>query len=97
MLQQLAQRAPEDPFPQYGVAMELRKQGRVDEAVAAFGALCERHPAYVPCYLMYGELLAKHGRTAEAAAIFYRGIAAARDAGDGHALGELESARAALP
>jgi tetratricopeptide (TPR) repeat protein len=96
MLRQLAERSPGDPFPQYGLAMELRKRGAHDEAVAAFEQLATRHPAYVPGYLMYGNLLRELARTDDARAVYDRGIAAAQQAGDSHAQGELESARAEL-
>ncbi|MBX7081539.1 MAG: tetratricopeptide repeat protein [Nannocystaceae bacterium] len=97
MLRELAAKHPGDPFPQYGLAMELRRRGELEPAEAAFAELAQRHPGYVPCYLMYGEMLSKQGRTADAAAVFDRGIAAAQAAGDGHALSELQSARAGLP
>lgn len=96
MLRQLAERAPGDPFPQYGLAMELKKRGDHDGAVAAFTALADRHPGYVPGYLMFGNLLRELGRLEDARAIYDRGIAAAGVAGDSHAQGELQSARAEL-
>ncbi len=97
MLQQLAVRTPGDPFPQYGLAMELRKRGEHPGAAAAFAELALRHPAYVPCYLMYGNLLRELGRNDEAASVYERGIEAADAAGDQHAKGELQAARAELP
>ncbi len=96
MLRQMAERTPGDPFPQYGLAMELRKRGAHDDAVAAFTVLAERHPGYVPAYLMCGNLLRELGRLPEATLVYDRGIAAATAAGDHHAAGELESARAEL-
>jgi hypothetical protein len=96
MLRQMVERAPGDPFPKYGLAMELRKRGAHDEAVAAFTDLTTTHAGYVPAYLMFGNLLRELGRAADAIAVLDRGIAAARTAGDHHALSELESARAEL-
>ena len=99
MLRQLAQARPGDPFPRYGLAMELRKRGEDGqvEAVAVFESLLADHPGYVPTYLMYGTLLRERGEPARAAQVLVRGIEAARTAGDDHALGELEAARAELP
>ena len=54
-------------------------------------------PAYVPAYLMAGNHLARTGDPTGAAAVYERGLAAAKAAGDDHALGELEAARAELP
>lgn len=96
MLRQLAERSPGDPFPKYGLAMELRKRGAHDEAVAAFHDLTTTHRGYVPAYLMFGNMLRELGRNDEAIEVLDRGIAAAQQAGDSHALSELESARAEL-
>lgn len=96
MLRKLAEARPGDPFPRYGLAMELAKR-EDDEAIAVFEALLRDHPTYVPSYLMFGNLLIKRGDRAKAAGVLERGIEAARAAGDEHALGELSSARAELP
>lgn len=96
MLRQMAERAAGDPFPQYGLAMELRKRGDHEGAAAAFAVLAERHPGYVAAYLMYGNLLRELGRTDDAVAIYDRGMDVAAKAGDQHAAGELQSARAEL-
>lgn len=96
MLRQMAAARPGDPFPRYGLAMELVKR-EDDEAVAVFDALLTDHPSYVPSYLMFGTLLVRRGEPARAAEVLDRGIAAARAAGDDHALGELQAARAELP
>ncbi len=96
MLRQFASQRPDDPFPQYGLAMELRKRGELAEANAAFARLMERHPAYIAAYLMAGNCLVASGEPAEAVTVYERGIAAARAAGDAHALSELEAARAEL-
>ena len=95
-LRRIAAQRPDDPFPQYGLAMELRQSGAHDEALAAFDALAARAPDYVPQYLMHGQLLAELGRAAEARAVLERGLAVAAKKGDGHAASELASALAAL-
>lgn len=96
LLRKMAEARPGDPFPRYGLAMELAKR-EDDEAVVVFEALLRDHPGYVPSYLMFGNFLVKRGERARAAAVLDRGIEAARAAGDDHALGELSSARAELP
>lgn len=96
MLRQFVAQKPGDPFPRYGLAMELKKRGQLAEAVAEFRDLLARSPDYVPAYLMAGNTLVDHGDRAGAIDILTRGVAAARAAGDAHALGELESALAAL-
>ncbi len=92
MLRRMAAAKPDDPFPAYGLAMELTKQGEREEARSTFSALVQRHPDYVPCYLMFGNLLAKIGERDDAARIYAAGIEAANRAGDDHARGELQAA-----
>lgn len=96
MLKSMAQARPDDPFPTYGLAMELKKLGQLDEAKATFSSLLERHPTYVPSYLMFANLLVERGETPQATSILDRGIEVARNAGEEHALSELEAARAEL-
>ena len=76
--------------------MELNKRGLAAQANAAFVELMSRHPGYVPAYLMAGNALLAQGDREGARDVFTRGITAAQSAGDSHALGELEAARAAL-
>jgi predicted Zn-dependent protease len=85
-----------DPMAWYGLAMEYRTLGRTDEALQTFSALRQSHPAYVPTFLMCGQMLAGAGRRDEAREWLEAGIAAARAAKNSHALGELEEALATL-
>ncbi|HEY0194403.1 MAG TPA: hypothetical protein VGC42_24990 [Kofleriaceae bacterium] len=85
-------RAPADPFPRYGLAMEYRTRGDLAEAWTAFSDLLDNFPDYVPTYLMAGGTLVSLGRKDEAATVYRRGIEAASRKGDGHARGELETA-----
>lgn len=96
MLKQFIEQNPEDPFPRYGLAMELVQRGERAAAREAFEDLVNRSPDYVATYLMYGNLLAEDGDGAEAGAIFRRGIEVARAGGDGHAASELAAALADL-
>ena len=85
-----------DSFAFYGLGMEYRKEGRVDDAIATFERLKSKDPDYVPMYLMAGQALIDAGRTEEARSWLESGIQAARAKHDSHALGELESALAGL-
>jgi|SRR5690606_14313372 len=93
MLEKLVGTKPDDPFPRYGLAMEYKKLGRNDDAVRAFETLSEGHPAYIPAYLMHGNLLEAMGRSEQAAAVYGQGMKVAREAGDDHALEELQAAQ----
>ncbi len=94
MLRSMVAAKPDDPFPAYGLAMELTKTGALDEARATFDALTKAHPEYVPAYLMFGNLLVRMGDKDAAGVTYDAGIAAATQAGDDHARGELEQAKA---
>lgn len=95
-LEQHCKTAAADSFAFYGLAMEYRKEGRAEDAIATFGTLRERDPGYVAMYLMAGQTLLDANRPEEARAWLEAGLGAARRKGDSHALGELESALAAL-
>ena len=87
-------RTPTDPFPRYGLAMELKTRGELAEAWATFQELIEKFPDYVPTYLMAGGTLVALGRKDEAATVYRQGIEVAQRRGDQHARRELESALA---
>ena len=85
-----------DSFAFYGLAMEYRKEGRVDDAIATFSKLRAKDPDYVPMYLMAGQTLIDAGRTEDAVTWLKSGIEVAQKKRDSHALGELESALAGI-
>ncbi len=90
------EKSPHDPFARYSLAMSYRSLGRGQDAAREFDELRRRQPDYVPTYLMLGQVLESLGRTADAAAAYQGGIAAATRAGDEHARGELGQALEAL-
>ncbi len=90
------ERTPTDPFPRYGLAMELKAQGALAEAWTAFEELITRFPDYVPTYLMAGGTLVALARKDEAADIYRKGIEVATRRGDQHARRELEAALAEI-
>lgn len=91
-IRKIVAQQPNDAFARYGLAMELKNEGLLDEAHTTFEELERGHPEYVAQYLMHGNLLIAMKRPDEARAVLERGIAAARKTGNGHALGELEQA-----
>lgn len=96
MLEKLLENGQADSFARYALALEYKKETRFDEALVQFQALREHDPRYIPQYLMTGQLLIELGRTEEARTVLSQGAEAARSAHDHHALGEIESALAAL-
>jgi predicted Zn-dependent protease len=85
-------KTPEDPFPRYGLAMEHKTRGELDQAWAVFSELLEQFPDYVATYLMAGGTLVGLDRKPEAADIYRRGVEVATRRGDQHARRELEAA-----
>ena len=89
-------RSPADPFPRYGLAMEYKGSGALDEAWVTFEELLTKFPDYVPTYLMAGQTLIALGRTERALDVLRTGIDVAAKKGDLHAKKELETALAEL-
>ena len=96
MLKAFIAQRPNDPFPRYGLALEHKNAGQLEEAWAVFEALMNEHPTYTAAYLHAGNVLVALGERDEARAVYERGIAACARKGDAHARGELEGALAAL-
>jgi tetratricopeptide (TPR) repeat protein len=97
MLKAFIAQRPADPFPRYGLALELKNAGQLEEASGVFAALMKDHPTYTAAYLHAGNTAVALGRPDDARAIYTRGIEACKTASDGHARGELEGALASLP
>jgi predicted RNA polymerase sigma factor len=97
MFDNMINKGSEDPFVYYGRAMELRGLGRSSESLDAFRELRARFSAYVPQYLMAGQLAAELGDVSLARESFEQGLQQAQLAGDSHAHSELTSALATLP
>ena len=97
MLEQMVAKGAADSFALYALALEYAGLDRIDEAVSTFTSLRAKDPGYVPMYLMCGSTLTKAGRPADAREWLVEGVTVARAKGDSHALGEIESALAALP
>lgn len=90
-LEEFVSRQPDDAFSRYGLAMECMNSGDTQAADSHFRELLQRNSSYVPAYLMYGQFLARESRKEEARTILMQGIAAATQAGNSHALSEMQS------
>lgn len=95
-LMQFVAQNPRDPFPRYGLAIELKNAGRLDDAERVFDELMTAFPDYTPAYLHAGNVLVALGKRTAAAEIYRNGIAACGRKRDSHAQGELEAALTAL-
>ena len=95
-LQSFIAQMPGDPFPRYGLAMELKRAGNLEEAHRTFTELMEKFPDYTAAYLHAGGVLVALGRKEEAADVYRKGVEACTQKRDHHAKGELEAALADL-
>jgi predicted Zn-dependent protease len=93
-LEQTTRAGTADSFAWYALALEYRRESRVDDTIATFEALKARDPGYLPMYLMAGQTLIEAGKAEQAVTWLESGIVLAREKGDGKALGELETALA---
>jgi len=76
--------------------MELKSSGDLAGAWSTFDALIAEHPDYIASYAPAGEVLVALGRTADARAIYGKGMAACTRKNDAHMRDNLEDALAAL-
>jgi tetratricopeptide (TPR) repeat protein len=96
VLEEFVEKAPNDAFSRYGLAMECMSNGDPFAAIRQFGLLLEKNADYVPAYLMYGQLLARESRKEEARQVLSQGMVAAAKKGDSHAASEMEALLADL-
>ena len=92
MLEGLSRAGKADSFALYALAMEYRKEGRGEEALATFQTLRTKDADYLPMYLMAGQLLLEAERSSDARIWLEAGVALAIRKGDGKAKNELEAA-----
>jgi len=93
---QFVEANPKEPFPRYGLAIELKNTNRLEEAERVFSELLNRFPDYTPAYLHAGNVLRELGRKDDAVKVYRAGVEACVRKRDAHAQGELETALAAL-
>ena len=91
LLEEFIAKKPEDAFSRYGLALECANTGDTAAADVHFRVLNDRHPDYIPAYLMYAQMLARESRSADARQVLTKGILEAGKKGDGHARSEMES------
>ena len=96
VLRSFAEKRPQDPFPRYALAMELKTSGDGEGAWRAFEALIAEHPDYLASYAPAGGVLIELDRLDDAHLVYGKGIEACTRQGDAHARDHLESALAAL-
>lgn len=92
VLKKMVESGQADSFARYALALELKKEGLLEESLEAFQALRDADPNYLPQYLMAGQMLIDAGRQTDARTWLEPGLALAQRLGDGKAAGEIQSA-----
>ncbi len=88
--------APDEAFPRYALALELKGKGDAAGAALELQELIRRKADYLAAYLQLGMILQTLGQTDAARDAFQRGQAVARQQGNTHTLSELTQALEAL-
>lgn len=96
-LEAMLEKTPEDIFLNFGLAMELVKEGATDRALAQLDRVLELDPRYTAAHYQKGSTLIALGRNDEARAVLTAGVNAAKETGDAHTERELLELMATLP
>ena len=91
-LKQFLETNPHDPFVMHALALEYVKLGEDGMAKELFVSILDRDPLYTGTYYHLAKLFERTGHTEEARQVYQQGIEACRNAGDNHALRELQNA-----
>jgi tetratricopeptide (TPR) repeat protein len=92
VLRSMIAQDPKNTFARYGLAMELIKAGKPDDAVEEFRTLLAHNPDYAAGYFHAGRTLEDMGRIDEAREMYEQGIAVTTRTGDTHTRSELQAA-----
>ena len=90
-LEQMLEKSPQDVFLNFGLAVELAKEGRTDEALAQFDRVLRLDPSYLTAHFQKGSTLIAAGRVPDARAALTAGITAAQTGGDLHAASQMQT------
>ena len=91
-LKAMIEARPEEAFPRYGLAMEHKGAGELEEALPLFQELLELHPGYLPAYYHFGTTLRALEDHERAREVYQKGIRVAEEKGETHAREELQEA-----
>ena len=91
-LRQFIAARPDQPFPRYALALELKGGGDAAGAADELDQLVAKVPDYLAAYLQLGMLQQELGRVPAARATLQAGQKVASAKGDTHTLSELTTA-----
>ncbi len=96
-LRKFIEAQPDEAFPRYALALELKGGGDAAGAAVELDELLRRKPDYLAAYLQQGMLLQTLERPSDARAALSRGQELARQKNDQHTLSELTAALESMP
>lgn len=88
---------PRNLLALYGMAMERKNRGDLNQAAKDFERVIEVNPQYAAAYFHGGQTYEQLGRVEDAKLIYQRGIEITSRTGDGHTRAELQGALDMLP
>jgi tetratricopeptide (TPR) repeat protein len=92
ILKSMVEQNPADSFSRYGLAMEYRNIGDLEDAMREFHELRRLNPEYAATYFHAGQTLERLGKIEEAREMYQEGIEVTTRKGDMHARSELQGA-----
>lgn len=96
-IHKLLEAEPDDVFLNYSLAMELTKQGSVDQALEAFSRVLELDSTYTAAYYHQAKTCIEAGRHDQARDILATGMSTAKAANDMHAHDEMQDLLDMIP
>ncbi len=91
-IKEMLESEPGDSFLRYAFAIELEKEGKMEESIYQIEHLLQTTPLYSGAYYKLGQLLELTGQKKKAADVYNKGIAVAQQLGQAKALRELREA-----
>lgn len=86
----MLEKTPDDAFLHFGLAMELMKEGRTEDALERFDRVLQIDPTYTAAHFHKGNTLIGLKRTDEAREILTAGLQATIKIGNKHAQREMQ-------
>jgi tetratricopeptide (TPR) repeat protein len=87
---------PKDAFIRYAIALELKREGLMEQAATALGELLTEDPKYIACYYQLALLQAELGSAADALHTCEAGSLQCLATGDRKARAELMELKNAI-
>ncbi len=95
-IRKMLQKTPDDAFLLYGLALEHKKAGELDQALAMLDRTTAADANFAYAFFQRGQILESTGKIEEAKSAYRAGVEAAARAGDAKGQGEIRGALESL-